>query len=296
MTYVLSTKIIYILKIQFILLKGGIFMKKRHLLLGAFSISSFLYWQNNGITVTKHRVSHNVPREFNGYKILQIADLQNKSFGKNHRVLINKIKKLQPNIIVITGDLLDRNRTNIDVVMDFINQAIKLSPIYFVTGNHEHQAPDNSLNIILQELQIVGVEVVDNSYSTIKRGSCKIEIIGLKDPYANKNYEKHLNALCKKDVFQILLSHRPELFPTYLQYPVDLVFTGHAHGGQVRLPYIGGLFSPHQGFFPPFSEGIHFKNDTTMIVSRGLGNSTFPFRINNRPELILTTLIYDDLA
>lgn len=261
-------------------------------LFSALSFSSFLYWQNNIITITRHTIKkNNLPKEFNGFKIIQVSDLQNKSFGKNHNILLNKISNLEPDIIVITGDLLDRNRTNIDTVMEFVKSANKIAKIYFVTGNHEHQSPNNSLEILLKKMKYENICVVDNKSIAIKKNTDEIDIIGLKDYSVNRKYEKYLYEFCKKDRFQILLSHRPELYPIYLQYDIDLAFTGHAHGGQVRLPYLGGMFAPNQGIFPPFTEGIHDKNGTTMVISRGLGNSTCPFRINNRPELIFTTLL-----
>jgi len=117
--------------------------------------------------------------------------------------------------------------------------------------------------------------------------------LGIKDKSVNANYQKVLSVLSnvEKTDFQILLSHRPELLSVYSQYDIDVVFTGHAHGGQIRIPFIGGVFAPHQGFFPKYTSGIHTQNNTTMIISRGLGNSTFPFRINNRPELVVVTLV-----
>lgn len=267
---------------------------KKWLKLGFFSTLSllgFAYWQNNGITITKHIVTkNNLPKEFDGFRVVQVSDLQNKSFGINHNILLKKLEKLQPDIIVITGDLLDRNRTDIDKVMNFIKQARNISEIYFVTGNHEHQSPDNSWEILSKQLLAENVHIMDNKSTKIIKNGESIEILGLRDYSVNRKYEKHLNRLSNKDIFQILLSHRPELYPVYLQYDIDLAFTGHAHGGQVRLPFFGGVFAPNQGLLPPFTEGIHDNNGTTMIISRGLGNSTCPLRVNNRPELILAVL------
>lgn len=263
---------------------------KKWIVLSFLSVSNFLFWQNNGIEISNHTIKNNVPKGFNGFKILQIADLQNKSFGRNHKILIDKMKLLTPDIIVITGDLLDRNRTNIAVAMDFIRQAKNIAPIYFVTGNHEHQSPNNSIEILFKNLKKENINILDNKKITISRNNSEIEIIGINDYSVNRKYGEILESLSNKEYFQILLTHRPELFPDYSKYDIDLVFAGHAHGGQIRLPYIGGIFAPNQGLFPLYTEGMHIENNTTMIVSRGLGNSTFPFRINNRPELILVNL------
>ena len=94
----------------------------------------------------------------------------------------------------------------------------------------------------------------------------------------------------EKDTFTLLLSHRPELFEVYTENNIDLALTGHAHGGQIRLPFVGGVIAPHQGFFPEYDGGLYIKEETSMVVSRGIGNSIFPFRFNNRPEVVLIEL------
>jgi predicted MPP superfamily phosphohydrolase len=99
-----------------------------------------------------------------------------------------------------------------------------------------------------------------------------------------------LDELISEEEFTLLLSHRPEMFDTYVEKDVDLVFSGHAHGGQFRIPFVGGVFAPNQGLFPKYDSGIYSEGNTTMVVSRGIGNSAFPFRINNRPEVILVEL------
>lgn len=268
--------------------------KKIVLCLGMFSIcvGGYLYWQNNGISIKKYNYEKEKLKDFKNYKILHVSDLQNKSFGKNNKILINKMKKLNPDIIVFTGDLVDRNRTDVPVVLDFASEIVNIAPVYFVTGNHEHQAPDNTLEILLKGLNDIGVKVLDNDKTVIEKGESKIDILGLKDHYVNREYSKVLDNLTEdcNGQLKILLTHRPELFETYSEKNIDLVFAGHAHGGQIRIPFIGGIFAPHQGFFPELSEGRHTKNNTTIFISRGLGNSTFPFRVNNRPELILLTV------
>lgn len=255
------------------------------------AVVGFLYWQDNGLMITKYNYrSKKLPKAFSGYKILQISDLQNKEFGKHHKKLVLAIEKQKPDYIVITGDLLDRNRTNIKSAMELINQIVKIAPVYYVSGNHEHQS--GAYDILLSFLKQQGVFVLENEKEKIIKDSEYISILGLKDKSVNSQYNQVLSSLCQnqKTQFQILLSHRPELFSDYVENDVDFVFTGHAHGGQIRIPFIGGIFAPHQGFFPKYTSGIHTQNNTTMVVSRGLGNSTFPFRINNRPELVVVTL------
>lgn len=262
-----------------------------------FVITVFFIWQNNIITLTKYEYKNSkLTLNFNGFKILHISDLHNKNF---HGRLHKKIKAINPDIIVITGDLIDRRKTRVDLAVDFVSQIVKIAPVYFVSGNHEQLS--TSYEELKKELQKLDVNILDNSSITLKYSGEKTSIIGLADPaliyeegnnnnnknraYAIENLKKLSEK--KEEKFNILLSHRPELYDVYNKMDIDLVFSGHAHGGQIRIPFVGGILSPNQGFFPKYSEGMITEGDTTMIVSRGLGNSIFPFRIFNQPELIL---------
>lgn len=260
---------------------------------GGLLLAGFLYWQDNGLMLTKMTYKGDIPASFDGYKILQIADLQNKEFGKGQNRLLKKINASSPDIIVITGDLLDRHegRTNVESALDFIHDITEIAPVYFVSGNHEHQSGE--WEDLLDGLIDAGVTVLDNGKSIINKNGEAITLIGLADKSVNQHFDKMLHTLMagQEDCFNILLSHRPELFETYVKENIDLAFTGHAHGGQIIIPFIRqGIFAPHQGFFPKYTEGMHEKDGTVMVVSRGLGNSSFPFRIFNRPELIEVTL------
>lgn len=258
----------------------------------------FLYSQNNWITKTKLKLSFkNLPRNFNNFKIVHISDLHNKSFGKKQQYLIKQIKKENPNIIVITGDLIDSRRYNENIAMEFINEAVKIAPVYYVTGNHEvRSAKFKSLE---EQLMNSGVRVLGNSWESISIEDQNIIIAGVHDPYTGiKHRERivmnqYLQQIVKeldKNSFKLLLAHRPEKINDYAHYGFDLVFTGHAHGGQFRIPFIGGLLVPNQGFFPKYTSGVHKVDNTTMIISRGLGNSIMPQRIFNRPEIVVAEL------
>lgn len=261
---------------------------------------AFFYWQNNSIIINEMVFKNDIiPEAFNEYKILQISDLHNKEFGSKQNKILAKIEKIKPDIIVITGDLIDSNNTNIDIAMELINGAIKIAPIYYVSGNHE--AWSGVYNDLKSNLENSGVVVLDNKKIEVFKDSDYIDIIGLDDTsfiesdlleYGGNTETKNLlDTLTEgSSNFKILLSHRPELFDVYSNSNVNLIFSGHAHGGQFRLPFIGGLIAPDQGFFPKLTEGIHTSNDSSMIISRGLGNSIIPVRIFNRPELIVVTL------
>lgn len=259
----------------------------------------FFKWQNNSITINEIVFKHDkILNEFDGYKILQISDFHNKRFGHKQHKILKKIEKINPDIIVVTGDLIDSNKTNIDSALDLINGTCEIAQVFYVSGNHE--AWCDSYQTLKTKLDEVGVTILDNNKIEISKGSSFIELIGLSDASFFKSdtleynkfeeIENTLSNLVKLDKkFKILLSHRPELFNIYSNSEVDLVFSGHAHGGQFRIPLIGGLIAPDQGIFPRFSEGIHKNNKTSMIISRGLGNSIIPIRIFNRPELVVVT-------
>ncbi len=259
----------------------------------------FVVWQNNSITISNFNYSsYDVPSKFNDFKIVHISDLHNKMFGKEQSEILEEIEKLSPDIIIVTGDLIDRRRYNLDKAMHFINGAIEIAPIYYVSGNHE--AWSGKYSEIKDSLIEVGVNIIDDTKLEITKENSTIYLLGLSDPsFLTSNYtdgtdisnmEEYLSNWSNIEGFKILLSHRPELFDLYSKNNMNLVFSGHAHGGQVRIPFVGGIIAPNQGFFPKYTSGSYNSDKTTMFVSRGLGNSLFPIRIFNSPEIISVTL------
>ena len=278
------------------------YKKRRILIIVAFIIailSLFCVWQNNDITTTQIAYSNaKIPDEFNGYTIVQISDLHNKEFGKDQGRLLQKVKAISPDIIVVTGDLVDRRKYDLDTAIAFIKGAMEIAPVYFVSGNHEAWSGD--YKNISQSLLSCGVKILDDNKVKFIKNEANIEILGLSDPdFATSNYmegtkssklKEQLMVLSDDSVFQILLSHRPELIDVYANENIDLIFSGHAHGGQIRIPFIGGLVAPDQGLFPKYTSGTYTQNQSTLVVSRGLGNSIIPVRIFNRPEIVVVTL------
>jgi len=243
--------------------------------------------------------STDIPLSFNGFRIAHISDLHNAEIGKNNVDLLETLRISNPDMIAITGDLLDSRKTDIPVALHFIEEAVKIAPCYYVTGNHE--ARIEKIGEFQNSLTALGVTVMEDASINLTHNGESITLLGVNDPSFQTDYlfgdadtimNLKLQKLVKEDsCFTILLSHRPELFDIYVDNSVDLVLSGHAHGGQFRIPFIGGVIAPNQGFFPKYDSGLYTKKNTNMIVSRGVGNSIMPFRINNPPEIILIELI-----
>ena len=260
----------------------------------------FFYLGNNIINVTVIEVTdEKIPKAFNDYKIVQISDLHNKQFGKNQFTLLEKVKKQSPDVIVVTGDSIYKYSKEISHTLEFFKGAVKIAPVYFVTGNHEAQI--DYYPEFLKSIINLGVHVLEDESIKLYLDDEYITLWGVNDPALYYNHRKPLpkeeilrnvfdNLHVNKDDYNILLSHRPHLIDLYNEFNFDLVFSGHAHGGQFILPFIGPIVAPDQGFFPKYTHGTYKKGNTTEIVSRGLGNSIIPLRLFNNPELIVCKL------
>ena len=269
-------------------------------LLVLICLAAWTIWGNTALEVNECEIqSDRIPEAFTGFRIAQVSDLHNAEFGEGNEKLIEMLHQIDPDIIVLTGDLIDSRQTDIDIALTFAREALKIAPVYYVSGNHEARVREyEDLKIGLTE---AGVVVLENQKVNITREGESITLIGIDDPSFREDYlfgdaasvtSSALSELQNEsDGYTILLAHRPELFETYVDAGVDLVFSGHAHGGQFRLPFIGGLVAPNQGFFPKYDAGLFSKGSTTMIVSRGVGNSIIPIRFNNRPEIVVAVLI-----
>ncbi len=238
--------------------------------------------------------SEEITAAFDSYTIAQISDLHNDTIGKDNIKLINALKDAQPDIIVVTGDLIDSRNTDVKIAVSFMEEAVKIAPCYYINGNHESRVAEQ-YSILKTELDNIGVTTLENKAIKLCKNGDTINLIGINDPgfYIEKaeiSADNSIKELYSSDSFTILLCHRPELFDIYVENNIDLVFTGHAHGGQFRLPFVGGLFAPHQGAFPEYDFGLYTEGDTNMLISKGIGNSIFPFRFNNRPEIVVAQL------
>ncbi len=255
--------------------------------------AGWIIWGNISVQTSLFTVqSDDLPKEFDGFSIAHISDLHNAEYGKNNEKLIEILQEEKPNIIAITGDLIDSNHTDIELALSFARQAVNIAPCYFVAGNHEAWI-GTQYDELKTALENMGVVVLQDEVIELEYGGASIQLIGLNDPdfaeqdsfLAGSVLEMKLSQLDIKDGFTILLSHRPEHFKTYQNKGISLVLAGHAHGGQFRLPFVGGIVAPDQGFFPEYDAGVYTENGTAMVVSRGIGNSIIPVRLNNRPEI-----------
>lgn len=256
-------------------------------------------WGNTALELNTYTVSSKeLPDAFDGYRIAHISDLHNAELGDSNEKLLSMLREAEPDIIAITGDLIDSRNTNIEVALAFAEEAMKTAPCYYVTGNHEARVSEyDELKAGLEAAEVV---VLENERMQIETSGEFITILGVDDPSFDTDYlfgdaatvvsSKFAELAAEEDGFTVLLSHRPELFDTYVDSGMNLVLSGHAHGGQFRLPFVGGLVAPNQGLFPKYDSGLFTEGSTNMIVSRGIGNSLLPLRFNNRPEVILIEL------
>lgn len=242
-----------------------------------------------------------IPAAFDGFVLCQVSDVHNEARGEGNAALLRALREAAPDLICITGDFLDSRRTDLDFALELAGQLAEIAPAVYVTGNHEARLKD--LSALEAGLAARGVQVLRDDWTPLARGGEEIALLGLDDPgfAAGEDWtlaegldqtQARLSALLAQagDRFSLVLSHRPELLPAYAEAGADLVLSGHAHGGQVRLPGIGGLFAPGQGILPRLTSGVHARGETRLVVSRGLGNSAFLLRVFNPPEIVTVTL------
>ena len=279
-------------------------IKKKHIIMLAIVtvlilLIIWIAYGNTDLEIYKYNVkSEDIPSEFDNFRIVQISDLHNAEFGENNEKLLLMLKQADADIIAITGDMINSRNTDVDVAISFAQKAVNIAPVYYVNGNHESRVL-GEYEKLKQGLTDTGVTILENSSADITIGDETITLIGINDPtfrmeLVDDTMEQNIahqlvNVIPDNDNYKVLLAHRPEYFDVYAGN-VDLVLSGHAHGGQFRIPFVGGLVAPGQGFFPEYYEGSHIKENTEMIVSRGIGNSIIPFRINNKPEIIVAEL------
>lgn len=287
------------------------YIKSALVLLIVIALLLFCSYQNRHLETTYYTYkAEQLGADLEGYRIVQISDLHNVKFGKNNQKLVDRIRECEPDMIVLTGDLVDSNHTNVDRAVQFVDEIVKICPVYYVTGNHEYWLEKSEYDELMDGLVSAGVVILDNQVVEISRGDAKFRLVGLDDrSLADGTLEALLSdesirnnqAEQKEEIadnedsgekeLTVVLAHEPQYLARYAGTGVDLVLSGHAHGGQFRLPFVGGIVAPDQGFLPEYTAGEYYMNGTEMIVSRGLGNSVILVRLFNYPEIVCVDLV-----
>lgn len=287
------------------------YIKSVLVLLIVIALLLFCSYQNRHLETTYYTYkAEQLGADLEGYRIVQISDLHNVKFGKNNQKLVDRIRECEPDMIVLTGDLVDSNHTNVDRAVQFVDEIVKICPVYYVTGNHEYWLEKSEYDELMDGLVSAGVVILDNQVVEISRGDAKFRLVGLDDRsladgtleallsdesirnnQAEQKEETADNEDSGEKELTVVLAHEPQYLARYAGTGVDLVLSGHAHGGQFRLPFVGGIVAPDQGFLPEYTAGEYYMNGTEMIVSRGLGNSVIPVRLFNYPEIVCVDLV-----
>jgi len=238
-----------------------------------------ILYGNYHLVVTEYDIDLGLNEDL---KIVQISDLHNQIFGINESVLLNKIKEQEPDIIVVTGDVVDGHHTSYTIAESFFKGAVEICPVYYVTGNHEVSLMDNGYDFadFLFEIRSYGVIYLDDKY--VDMGDYILAGVAYKSLWNFSAYDPFDNT---KPV--ILLAHDPKYTDLYSSLGADLVLTGHIHGGQIIIPGKGALLSPEFCFFPTYYQGVNDIDGLQLEISRGLGNSAIPLRINDYPEIVV---------
>ena len=273
-------------------------------LMGAVVGGSMIHNRNFEVSfyqITSDKVSNNI-------RIIELSDLHNSEFGKNNEQLVEKIRNLKPDLIFYGGDMMNEKDSDYSVMFNLSDELCKIAPVYACYGNNELDQQLFYDKTFKKQLKDHNVKLISNEAVNVEVGNSVIQLIAISDnvkqfDVPTNNAKKFINSLEPTENCRICLTHYPELFnEKLLNKGIDVAFTGHAHGGQIRLPYFGGLYSPGEGFLPKFSEGVVEADDgTQVVVSRGLGNSSEAFtmnnlppiqipRINNQPELVVVDI------
>ena len=264
------------------------------LVLTALLAAGFLLWGNCSLQTTETAlVSPALPPAFDGLRIVELADLHGRVFGRGSRRLLAAVRRAEPDLICIDGDLFDEH-TDLAMLPPLLRGLCAIAPVYYVTGNHEWRVP--GLRGILAQMRACGVTVLQDDWRVLRRGEDALVLAGTDDPCgpAERKTPAELIADIRAEAgeaaFLLLLTHRNDQLPQWSALGVQAVLAGHCHGGVVRLPFVGGLFGTDRRLFPAWDAGLYRQGETAMYVSRGLGYTNVHFRLFNRPEVAVIVL------
>ncbi len=252
-----------------------------------------MYDSSENLQVSRYELeSEKLPESFNGFKIVQLSDLHGAQFGSDGTALAEKVRELEPDMIALTGDFVT-DEGDLEAVRMLVTELTDICPVYFVSGNHEFGS--GLAQEVRQIMTDAGVKYLSNEFVSIDRGGDRIMLGGVEDPlaYADMIDPPELARRMNEEdpaAFKVLLGHRNYWMTEYPELPVDLILSGHAHGGLVRIPGVGGVIGTDRSLFPDYDAGEYNNGAYALIVSRGLGNSVPVPRLLNRPEIVVVTL------
>lgn len=265
------------------------------------------YFENRRLVITKYQIKDNlIPEEFEDFHIVQLSDLHNAAFGTGNGELISKVAELKPDIILITGDMIiGKPGKDVMFAADTMNALTDIAPVYFSMGNHELRTSiyrdvyQDMWDCFLKRLS-PKIHLLSDEKTEIVKNDSSICLYGLNlTPELYKrmfhtpmsaDYLTSLFGICDKEKYHVFMAHNPDYFKNYAGWGANLTFSGHIHGGMIRIPVIGGTLSPMIHFFPKYDKGLFEYSNKYMVLSGGLGNHTFKFRVNNLPEIVSVTL------
>lgn len=270
------------------------------LVLTALLAAGFLLWGNCSLQTTETAlVSPALPPAFDGLRIVELADLHGRVFGRGSRRLLAAVRRAEPDLICIDGDLFDEH-TDLAMLPPLLRGLCAIAPVYYVTGNHEWRVP--GLRGILAQMRACGVTVLQDDWRVLRRGEDALIVAGTDDPCGPAERKTpaeliaNIRAEAGEAAFLLLLAHRNDQLPQWSALGVQAVLAGHCHGGVVRLPFVGGLFGTDRRLFPAWDAGLYRQGETVLYVSRGLGYTNVHFRLFNRPEVAVIVLRRGDPA
>lgn len=256
-----------------------------------------IYIDNNVFEVSNLSVTdEEIPEAFDKVKVLHISDLHNKSYGEKNEVLLSKIDEIAPDYIFLTGDMVSSHDTDFSVFYDFASKIGAKYSCYYILGNHELDLKNKDRQSICDTLESYNITVLDNEKTVLTRNGEQINLYGMwynpkyyiREDFTEEKMKEIIGT--SEEGFNILLSHNPDDFKIYANWGADLTFSGHVHGGMVRLPFVGGIISPNRTLFPEYDAGIYEYQGSELVVSKGMSRGQTGVRLFNQPELIVIEL------
>ena len=273
-----------------------------------FAVAVFYFFSCQSLTVSAYTLEADI---YQPIRIVHLTDLHSKEFGENNKELVSLVAEQKPDLIFMSGDMLNRDDPNTEIVSNLIEALIPIAPVYFGYGNHEYSWELNYEKDLRQIFTDAGAIVVNNDYVDAEVNGQALRIGGYMGYYRQPHMfpvdreQKYLELAFADDFentdrLKLLINHIPTAWLDWEyidQYPVDVVFSGHYHGGTIRLPILErGLYAPYVGWFPPFTKGVYAGEKATCVLSAGLGNEHHIPRINNPPEIVVVDLVPLDAA